>query len=170
MCIFVAEEEILRYEHLVQINDPLFPLADPLSREQVWRGLVHRAYAPENFVLGLDASAVEELPAQSADKRLARTLDFGAFEVRDVITLHEQRAMVTDVAAGPGWPRSRLTISIEEPETDQLFLRFLYEWDEPDASSELDSMTLAIRERAYFAADLDTVAKIRALSARPTRD
>jgi len=145
----------------------MFPLLDPLSRDQVWDGLVMRAYAPEQFVLGLETSTVEELPAQSADKRLARTLDFGGFQVRDVVSLHEREAVVTDVAAGPDWPKSRLTISIEEPETEQLFLRFLYEWDEDRADTELDSMTLTIRERAYFAADLDTVAKIRQLATGP---
>ena len=32
----------MRFEHLIQINDPLMPLLDTLSREQLWRGLVLR--------------------------------------------------------------------------------------------------------------------------------
>ena len=30
----------MRFEHLIQINDPLMPLLDTLTREQLWRGLV----------------------------------------------------------------------------------------------------------------------------------
>ena len=45
----------MRFEHLVQINDPLMPLLEPLSREQLWRGLVRRAEEPTRFVLGLEA-------------------------------------------------------------------------------------------------------------------
>ena len=33
----------MNYEHLVQINDPLNPLLDTLTREQLWAGLVLRA-------------------------------------------------------------------------------------------------------------------------------
>ena len=33
----------MRYEHLVQINDPLMPLLDTLTRNQLWQGLVLRA-------------------------------------------------------------------------------------------------------------------------------
>ena len=44
----------MKFEHLVQINDPLMPLLDPLTRSQVWRGLVRRAEDPVPFILGLD--------------------------------------------------------------------------------------------------------------------
>ena len=33
----------MQFSHLIQINDPFNPLIDPLSREQLWRGLVLRA-------------------------------------------------------------------------------------------------------------------------------
>ena len=33
----------MKFEHLIEINDPLNPLIDTLSLEQVWRGLVLRA-------------------------------------------------------------------------------------------------------------------------------
>ncbi|MBK9243241.1 MAG: DUF1857 family protein [Burkholderiales bacterium] len=45
----------MRFEHLVQINDPLQPLLTEVSREQLWRGLLRRAEQPTEFVLGLAA-------------------------------------------------------------------------------------------------------------------
>lgn len=71
-------------------------------------------------------------------------------------------ALVIDTRAGPTWPTSRLTIRIEQPEPQSLFLRFIYESDDADGS-EPDAITDAVRRRAYEAADLDMVARIREL-------
>lgn len=155
----------MRYEHLVEINDPLFPLLSHLTREQLWQGLVLRAYAPEEFIHGLDGAVVDEVASDdTATRVLQRVLDFGSFTVRDVVRLHPQHSMHTEVEAGLQWPQSRLVISIEEPQKDRLYLRFLYEWEEAAAVSELDSVTQSIREQAYHAADLDTVARLRRLA------
>ncbi|HVE88597.1 MAG TPA: AtaL-like protein, partial [Burkholderiaceae bacterium] len=48
----------MRFEHLIQINDPLMPLLDTLTREQLWRGLVMRAEEPTQFVLGLEVATI----------------------------------------------------------------------------------------------------------------
>ena len=40
----------MKFEHLIEINDPLNPLIDPLSVDQLWRGLVLRAESPKLFV------------------------------------------------------------------------------------------------------------------------
>ena len=48
------EAAVLNFEHLIQINDPLNPLVDSLTPEQLWEGLVLRAEQPQLFVLGLD--------------------------------------------------------------------------------------------------------------------
>ena len=50
----------MKFSHLIQINDPLNPLIDPLSREQLWRGLVLRAENPLLFVMGLDRFEIVE--------------------------------------------------------------------------------------------------------------
>jgi hypothetical protein len=42
----------MRFEHLVEINDPLMPLLTELTREQLWRGLVLRAEDPTQFIGG----------------------------------------------------------------------------------------------------------------------
>ena len=154
----------MRYEHLIEINDPLFPLIDPLSRDEVWEGLVQRAYAPQRFVLGLERSAVEELSCDGVTMVLVRKLDYGMFQVNDIVTLRKGESVTTDVAASDGMAKSRLTITIEEPAESRIYLRFLYEIDDSETEGGLDTMTLAIREQAYFASDLDTVARIRELA------
>lgn len=86
------------------------------------------------------------------------------FRVDDRVTLRKMESMTTDVAAGDGMAKSRLTITIEEPAKDHLYLRFLYEFDEDETGDELDRMTVALREQAYYASDMDTVSRIRELA------
>ena len=44
----------MNFEHLIQINDPLNPFVESMTREQVWQGIVLRAEQPQLFVIGLD--------------------------------------------------------------------------------------------------------------------
>ena len=39
----------MKFDHLIQINDPQNPLIPPLSRHQVWLGLLHRVEDPLPF-------------------------------------------------------------------------------------------------------------------------
>jgi hypothetical protein len=58
-----------------------------------------------------------------------------------------------------------MSITIEEPEPEALFLRFVYEAEsEVAGEGGLDEMTVALRQRAYEGADLDTVVRIRELA------
>jgi hypothetical protein len=154
----------MRYEHLVQINDPLMPLLDTLTRNQLWQGLVLRAEEPTQFVLGLESATVHSREIRDGAHELTRTLDFGSFQVEDRVRLvHDHRSEIY-TKAGPTWPASRLTITIEEPQPELLFLRFLYESFEPPGETERDPIVVALREQAYESADLDTVVRIRALA------
>lgn len=155
----------MRFEHLVEINDPLMPLLTELTREQLWRGLVLRAEEPARFIVGLERATIDAR-AQSGDvSELERTLDYGSFTVRDRVRLVPQQRSEIHTPAGASWPASRLTITIEEPTPDALFLRFVYESDsEVVGEGGLDAMTVALRQQAYEGADLDTVVRIRALA------
>lgn len=157
----------MRYEHLVQINDPLMPLLDPLTRHQLWNGLVRRAEEPTLFVLGLESCVVHERHAVAGGTHMTRTLDFGSFAVHDQVELTPQSSVRTRTQPGPTWPAALLTITIEEPQPELLYLRFVYEFDEapaaPDEAAER-RQTDALRKQAYFTADLDTVTRIRALA------
>lgn len=156
----------MRFEHLVQINDPLIPLLDPLTRAQLWRGLVRRAEEPTLFVLNLERATVHARTQTGEVTELARTLDFGAFSVEDRVRLYPLDRTEIHTAATARWPASRLTIRIEEPGPDALFLRFTYESDEREGGGELDALTVTLRQRAYESADLDTVQRIRELAQR----
>ncbi|MCX8113862.1 MAG: DUF1857 family protein [Burkholderiaceae bacterium] len=156
----------MRFEHLVQINDPRIPLLDPLTREQLWRGLVRRAEEPTLFVLALEKATVHAREQLGDAVELVRTLDFGAFTVDDRVRLYPLDRTETRTAATPRWPASRLTIRIEEPEPEALFLRFTYESDEAEADGGLDALAATLRKRAYESADLDTVQRIRELARR----
>jgi len=156
----------MRFEHLVQVNDPLQPLLTEVSRAQLWLGLVRRAERPTEFVLGLEGATIEETVDSPGESQLVRTLDFGSFRVRDCVRLTAETLSVTDIEAGETYPASRLTIRIEEPAAGSLFLRFTYEADDGPAGGELDTLTRQLREQAYRAADIDTVWRIRELVER----
>ncbi|MGE5339706.1 MAG: SRPBCC family protein [Gemmatimonadota bacterium] len=154
----------MRFEHLVQVNDPLMPLLPQLTREQLWQGLVLRAEQPMQFVLGLSGCEIHSRSKDADETTLARTLDFGSFAVHDRVVLTPRQRSQTRTDAGPTWPRSRLTITIEEPQPEQLFLRFLYEFEGPDETGQMAAETDELRRQAYRSADLDTVARIRTLA------
>jgi hypothetical protein len=154
----------MRFEHLVQINDPLMPLLDALTRNQLWQGLVLRAEDPTQFVLGLESAVIHSRHSRDGVHELTRTLDFGSFQVSDRVRLIRDRRSEIHTQAGPTWPASRLTITIEEPAPEVLFLRFVYESDEGPGEAERDPLIVALREQAYESADLDTVVRIRALA------
>ena len=48
----------MNFEHLIQINDPLNPFVDSMTRDQLWEGLVLRAEQPQLFVMGLDSCTI----------------------------------------------------------------------------------------------------------------
>lgn len=158
----------MRFEHLIEINDPLMPLLTPLTRAQLWRGLVRRAEQPTEFVMGLEGYAVRSRGETASGAWLERRLDFGNFAVEDRVELTPMTDSFTRAAAGPGWPASTLAIRIEEPQPEALYLRFVYEFDD-GAANDADvgveaAQTLALRRQAYYSADLDTVQRIRELA------
>lgn len=155
----------MRFEHLVEVNDPLQPLLTEVSRDQLWRGLVRRAERPTEFVLGLAGAVIDERVEAPEALRLSRTLDFGSFQVRDRVRLLAEGVSVTDIEAGATHAAGRLTIRIEQPAAGRLFLRFIYESSEDDAG-ELGAVTRQLREQAYRSADIDTVWRIRELVER----
>lgn len=156
---------MLTFEHLIQINDPLMPLIDPLTRAQLWRGLWQRAVAPVQFVMGLESCDIQSREELLDRTILKRVLDFGPFKVHDEVTLTPETEVRVHVPATDRWPRSVAVVTIEEPAAGALFLRFKYELDLPDDSDDLDETSVEIRKQAYVAADMDTVQRIREMAA-----
>ena len=156
----------MRYEHLIEINNPLLPLLDPLDREELWQGLLQRAYAPEQFILGLEGARVDRVTRDGAATVLHRTLNYGSFLVVDRVTLYPNAAVVTEVRSPQGALEARLTVTIEEPAARRLYLRFLYELEQDEPADGLGAVTAALRKQAWFASDMDAVARIRELAAK----
>lgn len=116
----------MRFEHIIEINSPRVGTqmaVPPLSREQLWNGLMIRVKEPQRFPLGPERCDWQE----TEPGVFRRELHFGQHHFRDEVlaTLHE-RLQFTPEAHGDTTP-IRLTLSIEEPQAGQMVLRFVYE-------------------------------------------
>ena len=149
----------MHYEHLVQINDPNDLEIEPLTREQLWLGLVARAERSQYFLIGMDECRIVERTADT----LRREMRFGSTQVRDRVTYEPQVQVCFDVEPTVEVSGARLIIRIEEPQPGELFLRFAYtlQTSSDDAVGALDEY----RKSAYRGADIDTVRMIRQLAA-----
>jgi hypothetical protein len=160
----------LNFEHLIQINDPLNPLVESLTREQLWEGLVLRAEQPQLFVMGLDSCSI----LSRTDSTMERELHYGQATVRDHVTLTPQKSVRYDISATADYVGGSLTMTIEQPDELQLFLRFEYKTSLPSADQNVDPdahQTEEIVKSAYRESDIDTVRLIRQyVSARNTPD
>ena len=150
----------MKFGHLIQINDPLDPLIEPLSREQLWRGLVLRARNPLLFVLALDSFELVE----SDENTLVRELHFGKLTLRDRVEFEPMHRVRYAIEAANDAPAATLVMTLEEPEPTQLFVRFEYETLQNDAAAPLDDLYSNFAKQAYVAADIDTVRTIRRLA------
>jgi len=147
----------LNFEHLIQINDPQDPLIEPMTREQLWEGLVLRAEQPQLFVLGLDSCTI----LAREENTLERELHYGKATVRDRVTLTPTDSVRYDILPTADYVGGSLTMTIEEPEKTQLFLRFEYRTTLPVAATEDERQTSEIVKSAYRESDIDTVRLIR---------
>ncbi|MGN6316005.1 SRPBCC family protein [Trinickia sp.] len=155
----------MNFEHLVQVNDPLNPLAETLTRDQLWQGLVLRAEQPQLFVLGLDSCTILSRTADT----LERELHYGHATVRDRVTLTTNESVRYDILATDAHVGGSLTMTIEQPDALQLFLRFEYATTLPAPDTEDDRQTSEIVKSAYREADIDTVRLIREYARRPAQ-
>ena len=71
----------MKFTHLIEINNLGNPMITPLSRSQLWHGLVLRAERPTLFLIGLDSCEVTSRSAEG----MSRTLHFGKLEVIDEV-------------------------------------------------------------------------------------
>ena len=150
----------MRYEHLVQINDLTQVDLLPLTRAELWRGLVLRAARPELF----DQSIDESLPVSEDATQLVREVRRGDTRIRERVDLQAEETVRMTVLEGTSLAGSALVFRIEEPAPGALFVRFTYELagaGVPDAEPERHAL-----RQAYYYADLETVRHIRATAER----
>lgn len=151
----------MKFEHLIEINTPGNPLISSLTRNQLWQGLMIRAEDATFFLPGLDTCTILE----RHERRLLRRLDFGAAAIHDTVTWQESEWVCFDVAATESHAGGRLTISIEEPEADHLFLRFAYATTLGENPGDADAGYADFVKSAYHESDIEMVRVIRLLLA-----
>ena len=151
----------MNFEHLLQINDPENPLIEPLSRQQIWQGLLHRVENPLPFLPGLESCTILERQVNS----LLRELDFGPASIQDRVTLAESQWVRFDIVPSETHAGGRLTITIEEPEPSFLFLRFAYETTLASNPNSEERAYIEYVKSAYHQSDIDCVRIIRTLAA-----
>ena len=151
---------LMKFEHLIEINNPVNPLIPPLSAEQLWQGLILRAKSPKLFVPHLDECHVLE----TSKNTVSRVSHYGNLVVRDTVTFAPQRHVHYLVHPQGEIPASSLKMTIESPQNDTLFVRFVYEDEKSVAVDAADAMYDEFRKSAYLEADIDTIRTIRELA------
>jgi hypothetical protein len=150
----------MKFNHIVEINDPLNPLIEALTREQLWLGLVLRAEAPKKFVPYLDECCVFERTVDA----FSRELRYGDLLVLDHVSLFPQEKVHYQVPQQKDIPASSLTMSIEEPQPELLIVRFEYDTGMSGTEGPVDAFYNEFRQSAYKESDVDTIRVIRQLA------
>jgi hypothetical protein len=146
----------MRFEHIIVVNDILDPLVDPLSRDQLWSGLVGSLENPVRFLPGLDEATV----TARAPDGFRRELRFGHTVIRDRVKLVARERLEVASEATPEVPALTRTLRIEEPAQGEFVVRFVYE-RHPEGHAPVEAAYLRVLEDAWLAADIDLIAQIR---------
>jgi hypothetical protein len=150
----------MKFSHLVEINDPLNPLIDSLTRAQLWRGLVLRAEMPKAFVPWLDRCNITD----RSEASISRELHYGDLIVCDRVTFLPQEQVRYHVPQQKDIPASSLTMTIEEPQRDVFFVRFEYDDGATEEAGTEEAFYNEFRRSAYQEADIDTIRVIRQMA------
>ena len=113
----------LHHEHIVRINDPANVAGAWLTREQLWAGLQHTVLAPELLDESIDSASIEEI----GPRRLRREIRRGRSATSDEVELVPNESLRIRADANGAFAGSTLTIRIEEPAPEMLFVRFTYD-------------------------------------------
>lgn len=149
----------MRYEHLLQVTDPGNPQVPPMSRAELWRGLLVRVQEPQRFPLGPDGC--DTRPGRHADER-QRSVHFGALRFEDTVQLESEQRIAFMPQPHEGAAPVNLSIAIEEPAPGALFLRFVYEVIVPPEGPTAEERALQrYREQAWLELDRDMLTTLR---------
>lgn len=146
----------MRFEHIIEINNPQSPVVEPFAREALWRGLMLRVLEPQRFPLGPDRC--ESTPG-AVPNQVRRTLHFGALQMSDTVSWRSNEAVRFEPNTQPDTTPINLDISIETPAPDVLLLRFVYESAGPLTAEE--SFYNDYRQSAWLENDRDMVRSLR---------
>jgi Domain of unknown function (DUF1857) len=151
----------LHHEHIVRINDPANVAGAWLTREQLWAGLYHTVVAPQLLDETIDSAAIEEI----APGRLRRVIRRGRAAMNDEVELVANESLRIRADATGAFAGSTLTMRIEEPAPEMLFVRFTYDvCGLEDARDEHEDNA---RCSAYHSLDIERIREVRRFVAQP---
>ena len=150
----------LHHEHIVRINDPTNVAAAWLTREQLWAGLQYTVVAPELLDESIDSASIEEI----GPSRLRREMRRGRGATRDEVELVPNESLQIRADAAGAFAGSTLTIRIEEPAPQMLFVRFTYEVC--GLEEVRDEQEDTARCYAYRSSDIERIRQARRFAAR----
>ncbi|WP_426103676.1 SRPBCC family protein [Massilia sp. TSP1-1-2] len=156
----------MKFEHLIEINDPLNPLIETITRDQLWRGLVLRADSPKLFVPHLDECTIDERESGS----FRRVLRYGELRITDRVILTPLEQVRYEIDEQGDISASSLTMTIEAPGEHTLYVRFKYDDGHDAALDAANAMYDEFRKSAYQEADIDTIRVLRELTAEGRLD
>jgi hypothetical protein len=145
----------LHHEHIVRINDPANRAGAWLTREQLWAGLQHTVLAPELLDESIDSASIEEI----GPRRLRREIRRGRCATNDEVELVPNEMLHIRADAAGAFAGSTLTIRIEEPAPQMLFVRFTY--DVCGLEEVRDEQEDTARCCAYHSSDIERIRQVR---------
>lgn len=151
----------LHHEHIVRINDPANLAGAWLTREQLWAGLHHTVVAPELLDETIDSASIEEI----APGRLRREIRRGRYAMSDEVELAPNESLRIRADAAGAFAGSTLTIRIEEPAPEMLFVRFTY--DVCGLEDARDEQEDTARCCAYRSLDIERIREVRRFVGQP---
>lgn len=150
----------LHHEHIVRINDPANVAGEWLSREQLWAGLRHTIEAPQQFDSSIDSAFIREIRPRVLHREIRR----GSNALVDEVELVPNQSLQIRADAAGEFAGSTLTITIEEPAPEMLFVRFTYELCGLEAVRDEHEDTA--RRSAYRDSDIERIREARRYIAR----
>jgi len=148
----------LHHEHLVRVNDPANVAGAWLTREQLWAGLQRTVLAPELVDESIDSASIQEI----MPGRLRREIRRGRSATHDEVELVPNESLRIRADAAGAFAGSTLTIRIEEPAPEMLFVRFTY--DVCGLEEMRDEQEDDARCSAYHSADIERIRQVRQLA------
>ena len=145
----------LHHEHIVRINDPANVAGVWLTREQLWAGLRHTVLAPGLLDETIDSTSIEEI----VPGRLRRRIRRGRSAISDEVELVPNESLSIRADASGIFAGSTLTMRIEEPAPEMLFVRFTY--DVCGLEELRDEQEDTARCSAYHNLDIERIREVR---------
>jgi acetylaranotin biosynthesis cluster protein L len=145
----------LHHEHIVRINDPANVAGAWLTREQLWAGLQHTVLAPELLDESIDSASIQEI----MPGKLRREIRRGRCAISDEVELVPNESLRIRADATGAFAGSTLTIRIEEPAPEMLFVRFTY--DVCGLEEVRDEQEDSARCSAYQDSDVERIRQVR---------